>query len=754
MHSVPFILSLSNLKPKPQANMTMVPRRRLRDEEDDDYYGGGYSGSQSPGDMKQSMMMLMSNLQTGQNNTIEFLKQTVDPYQFKTRPAPLNHPAAKADDVTLSGTMDITRADYVQPVSSSLTSILANTTGLVLWWPRDGFASIASYAIAPQTARVRNLQDQFVSFADFSQPTGGFAMNQGYANRRLDFLYFAKALAIPYVNATASQVKISAQLGDQFSRARGYGGAIEMWSATIQGGTIGLNGQLTTAVVSSGLGVAQTKTGDGVFSVTQLGEAARTSKEYIPEVDADYGIVSLQGPDINSDYSPPAAFDVSKIDGGWQKVRPSGAWSASNAGETPADYLISSSFTALAGNQPNVVFAGGQDINMFSYWMSPWGVEMDVASTSSNNFDVFPSEYVPNLLVDPIPEQSFLDVNFRLPLVITAFTNVGTLTAAEIGAFLNISVSLNTCAMHVFASVGDNGEMTFKAISDMNTTTTTLGALNIGGYASEDNLNKLAYGTHAFSIKSRIGDRFRTSGGLRGFGKYIGCRVFGFMSTPTDTNAVGSQSFGFTFGLGIGSGCANEFAVRCPDINVEGKQGPIHVLRYDGIGLQQRLRIQGVLNAEAVPKADVANLTQDAVQWSRMSANINDYTLLYFLYNGVSPFKCSWVRSDWKEFVKKYVRGFSVQNIKCMSDARIVAAASASGFWDDLKNIAKTAVVDVAKVAGGAIAGKTGSQIAGGLARAVTSAQGQFGMNPATSSAQGQFGMSPASTAGGRYGFH
>jgi hypothetical protein len=165
-------------------------------------------------------------------------------------------------------------------------------------------------------------------------------------------------------------------------------------------------------------------------------------------------------------------------------------------------------------------------------------------------------------------------------------------------------------------------------------------------------------------------------------------------------------------------------AVKCPDIEVEGKEGPVHILDYRNMAKGQDIRFYGLLNAECVPIGTVARVMKNAMMNGEMSAAQQAMTLLYFLYNTTTDdnnqehlYKCSWTYTDYKERVCKWLPSWDCGDLAAYSrrDKRTEAAAEAAGLFDTLK-----------KMGGGALRGAAHEglrAIMGG-----TDARGQFGI--------------------------
>ena len=666
-----------------------------------------------------------------------FIQQTIDPVNYNTRPPAIQHPTAvyKKIDAELTYTIG---PQVPAPVTNYQ---IPNGRGLILWFPKLGVDSIYHMGIIPKGAQ------------SFRQGTGAtFTANSLTNSLRVDSatttnwnsgiwaFNFTRALALPRFDVP---IKLAPVLGINFSRSRLYGGALKVWSNTISIGNTALNGSLTTSVISDTRDVAQNEAGDDCFSVVDQAQSARTEKECVKEVDANIGVVNVQGPDFGAEYRAPEAINDVREEGGWA---------------TPV------SFPVTRRNGLNFAATmGAPSYNqwpVFSAWYSPWGVDQEEgvnAALASTNYlgggGIRPAE--PAITTGPISEMGVFDVKFQARFRLENLAGADLATVAPTRDLTVVSI-----VEHVFAGVRDSATG-ITQINILRTTNATSRPFTAWQYKANSDTQWQRSWALDIGHYSNIQDEFIAQGGMQNFGKCIGVKVSILMSalpiTLTGDVVVDSLRpyVPVTFSnqatwVEQTSGPKISFFAR--DINIVGQCGPAHIIRYDNIGAGQNLRISGVLNTESVAKGNLAPYLQGAVGNTSMSPDANVLPLVWMLYNGISPFKCSWEASDYDRFRDEFVKNLTPESLAALADndTRIHSASSAAGLFSSIGG----AIGGI----GDAIFGASGQFGTGGQSSTNLGAQfgagGQFGAsggfnaNPfAVASARGQFGSS------GQYGY-
>ena len=538
------------------------------------------------------------------------------------------------------------------------------------------------------------------------------SLGPGNSNCGLKFFDFRSALAIPRIQ-TGYSIVSAPDIGEEFSLSRSYGGLLEMWSSTITSGATALNGVVSCCVISDTTDIAQNENGTDCFAVVDMAESARTKQEIIKENSIADGVISVQGSDISTVYRPPDSYDVDTVYGGWEDLSAN----------------IPSLIVREAVDAAGVVF-----YNLISFWCSPWNVacyENDGGGTTaplpSVTVGIGAGGPVP---VSKLPEMGFLDFRVKGSLYISN-PSVEPVEGSRV---------INVMAVSFFASIDDTtkGSVVIKQVVSRRTFTVSNAGALVSAAIDAHGLQEVGGGNYSFDYELSIASEVKTAGGMAALGKYIGTRV------------TVSDGLGTAFGSDIQLNLTQlKIYARSREQYSEGKLGPVHIIRYDQVGEGQNIRFTGVINTESVAKANIAPYVRDAIMNSRISGDVNMYPLVYHLYNGYSPFKCSWDRADWKNFVDTFIVDLDPDKLKMLADKddRIKAAAEAGGIFGDIGK-ALGAV-------GGALIGdpELGSALGGMAGHAVDSAvgaSGQFGIpNRSMSNAGAQFGLS---SAGAQFG--
>lgn len=654
----------------------------------------------------------MSSSQVGRiADNLSFLRQTLNPRAVHTRPPPLQHPASLYKSVTLENKFSVApivnTEDYVK-----------NDTGLVLWLTQDGVANIVHYGIVPAEAQwppstspalafVGNGEQSLLSGSTlFARP----AITSDYGIERF---FFGKALCIPRIDE--ERLAINPNLAKDFSLSRGFGGRLRIRSSTTNQNVTVLNGYLTTAVISDTRDLAQNESGTDCFSTIELGQAARTTKEVVRNVEAQRGVVTVQGPDIPPKYSQPNGFAIDTINGGWQEVA------------TTANALSRS----IDLGETNPGAGEGTLQPLFGIWASPWGVEIAEYNGAS--------AYVPGshfgliggpVKVDAVSENCCLDVALDFNVYSSAFT----------GAAAPVEISISHTCEWYFASVGNSltGDIQIRKIVKQVTNTMSVGSIQFNSQTGQ------LFRTPGYRVDEVISpaDDYYSAGGIKFWGKLMGVRI----GAQLYVSAAGAAGVACDVTTNIIS-CK----VRARDLFSEGATGPCHVIRYDDLGEGQNVIIDGWLNTENVAKGNLAPYVQSGIMYGNYDADANIYPLLYSLYNGPSTnFKCSWSGDDYLRLIGDSASHITIDTLsKTAQDTKEVSTgAEAAGLFSSLGGLVGSGIGGLLgdSNAGGAIGsmlGDVGDALTGGIAA------GQFGAD-----AMGQFGADAMGQFGGMSAGH
>lgn len=657
----------------------------------------------------------MSSARSASN--IDFIKQTADPRNYFTRPAPNQHPVAMMQQVNSSlnfEVYDLSAATTYERVPSD--------TGLFLWFPKDGVESLYHMAIVPQGASSYsgdagdNQPDHptfvpvrtILSENDYSRAQANDPDGYGFCG--IGAFYYRNALAIPRSETSYSPV-ITPQLAKTFTRTRGYGGLAKLWANTINANNAILNGSVSTAVISDTRDLCQNSDGNDCFSTTDLVSQARNVKEYVDQVNATDGVLSLQGPDISIAYTQPDMQNVVQVEDAWQSLQNVPAAVATvpaTTGWSPSNPQIS----ALVDNPHNW---GNIPIPLYTVWASPWGVAQlqlhgqsppDPTSlfNTQRMMNIFNGQQVQildplvpgsgGLKIDPLNEDGFVDVKFNFTARVTQCVYDG--SSADPNKPLNQGAGQADCPAlqcrvvidHWFAQADNakNGTIKYNVVHSVKT-------INENAWEAQDwPCNSISISTCGapsfenrgalnFGFETDISEEVALRGGLKGLGKFIGFKiqVLVWGQNPTGNNTM------YTL-VPVSQPTVQ---VRARQIYATGKLGPCHVLRYDQIGKEQLVRFESTFNTESVPKGSIAPYVKDAMLDSKYTADTNIYSLLYALYMGKTPFKCSWSIAQWTFWIQTMIKTMSQQTLEEMlrGDFRAIAAGESAAVVSNNGNV-------------------------------------------------------------------
>lgn len=582
---------------------------------------------------------------------LSFLKQTIAPRTSNMRPPPLQQPSSMFKLVDIDETFRTTT------VLDVLDGVRADT-GIIIWLTLSGVANIIHYGIAPKDswfpqrngAPTSSIPVDDIGIQSFM--AGDSANANITTSFGIDHFIFSRALNLPRTDEGWS-VKITPDLSQDFSLSRSYGGILELQSTTTNQNNNVLNGYMTTAVVSDTRDVAQSKNGFAdCYSVIDISQAARTSKESVKNVQAQNGVIQLQGPDIAQQYTQPIPFSVDQINGSWQSLINNGT-------------LISSG--SFSSNTLVV-------IPMRAGWVSPWGVQQ----YEKSGLTAYPAGGTFGLNGDPVAMDTVSEnVCTDVRLQTNVFTDPDLFSETD-SATYSILVGVDFYYARVVDST--NGITSVRKITTSKTYVQTGKALQFNGIDGDEIPANNKPGLLIDEMFSPASE-FYASGGTKVIGKFIGFRPYVLIQATSLTTTTPSNFI-------IRSNVFN-LSVRARDIYQLGATGPAHILRYDDLGEGQNVHCWGVVNSENVAKADLAPYVQGQIQGGNFDTDVNVYTLLYALYNGRSRFKSSWSRKEYQRMIMDDIYELTPDKILSIGDTdqSVQGAAEASGLFSTLGNL-------------------------------------------------------------------
>lgn len=641
--------------------------------------------------------------------SINFIKQCADPRKYKTRPPPLAHPAALEQVVSLTQNWNIAPQLFAP---NDFEKVL-NSRGLILWFPKYGVGAIYHYGIVPQGA----ISDRS-TYMTWNSLTNYLAVSGAYKTTgTLQFVYNF-ALGLPRLS---NPIVLGTDLGLQFSKARGYGGAIHMKSASIATGATALTGLFAAANIQDTRDICQSANGADCFATSNLAENAKNPLDYVSGIEVRDGLVNIQGGDIPESYSVPDAINNVSGDDAWITAP------FLNCPQTTVGYTV-------AGNQ----------VAIFGGWYSPWNVS---CIEGLNNGGVIVQDDPAYLYqqgigaLGPVPLPNIQEMGTFKVDFICHFN--GTFPATG-DTFVTVVIE------HVFAGITDDtvGRIGYQSLR------TQISRKVTGSYSTVVP-NSAAFTPAGVGIDlshvSDVRDQYISRGGLKTLGKCIGIKVAVFATSTF--NAAGAfnvrllsraptvSAYGTTLPQQFADNETRPgptIAFQAQEINSPGQVGPCHVMRYDNIGAGQTMVLDGCLNVEAVATQAIAHLIQSQMMTTKMAMHSNVYPLVYALFNGDSPFKTCYSGPDYQHFLSTIVDNLTPELLMNLgrNDRNIDQSVAAGGFFSTLGDIGGGLASLVSPAAGKMI------QDVGHIANRIVGA-GQFGSSNQLM-ARGQFGVSSA----------
>lgn len=649
---------------------------------------------------------------------MSFIEQTLNPQRNNTRPSPIHNP------VGITKNVDVNAQWTVSDPAGLQFEQVQQGTGVILYFPKSHVAEVLHMGIVPKST---------ASLSDFDNANG--IPRLGTVNILTDYSYvspavtvalpdlgagvggffYNKALAVPRIE-TGISTTFSPDLSIDFSKVRTFGGVLKLWSTTSSNDSRSFNGTCYANAQSDTRDLCQNATGSDCFSIVDMKQQARNYKERVSDIPIDKGVLTLMGPDIPQDYKAPNSWQVDKIHGEWQDL----------------STTYKASFKNAVANMHTVATALGPD-TMHSFWISPWDVDclFNGASRTRAFCDFTANAKIPGVTVPPIEEMGYLDIDVDVPIYIDAVgTGSGQANRARVDFVVQhwfVSVGLNdigslnyqTIEPDVFTYSFDDvdaadGPLTGSQDSILNGSTPTLKGL----------------GT-VLRIRSRPAEKIAAAGGINVLGKYVGSKIF-MVSTTTAKGGLVPN-----LGYSVRSDYI-KLAVRARRILDEGRTGPVHILRYEGVGAEQRVHLKGYFNCECVAKGNLAPYIQENTVDPKVATDMNVYPVVDRLYNGVSPFKCTWCIPEWEKACELVARMSPEQLLDwSQKDGALMTACEASGLF---ANLGRAAGGALGSILGNEQLGRNIGEAAGYVGDGIVGARGSFASGSTYAQGSGSFG--------------
>lgn len=229
---------------------------------------------------------------------------------------------------------------------------------------------------------------------------------------------------------------------------------------------------------------------------------------------------------------------------------------------------------------------------------------------------------------------------------------------------------------------------------------------------------------YKFSARPRMG---RSS--MLDEGKYIGTAMTIATLCTSTTNTTFEQpqwQFNRTDGKEV-------VVLRARSANRGSALGPARVIRWEGVGEGQALKVSGMANVQVVPQADTATLVRDNIQTQPESGNVNMIPLLSTLFNGPGMLRRVWPGQMYRAMVehileKSIDRHFLLRNNS--NPEPTDNAIEAAGLFKEIGSQLGQRLGGMAGDAADLALGPAGQLATAGQFGARMNAGGQFGAQP------------------------
>jgi hypothetical protein len=702
-------------------------------------------------------MMQESGKKESYGSAIDLARTSIAPRAFNVGPPNYYTQTSfvKKLDVVANITVNDNLANGTQSINQSFTERVSTQTGVIVWLVNRGCASIYRMGIVPTGTIVNN----GVTLGGLNNG-GRRGMNPprwaGNASPGAIVLTWANAMAVPYNSTTpADTIKVSPDLGQQFSRTRLFAGDLRVICDTIPIGLTALNGVFSAGSFVDIRDIIQTLEGSNTancFDPGDLVQQSVTSKDGIKEVSVMQGIVSLVGSDIPPDYTPPDQDPTDTINAGFQSFTYGSNTVTTSAGQTYA----SSSNGVFNGTNPATQFpAAGQFFN-FEGWASPWGTQMKDNAMAGQNAGVVPGSgggvtniWTPTTAID-LNINGVLDFRVQVTVLglssnnqLTYLTTVGTNPVAVVGVNGNLYTIVLSLS-HMYCSCTSANPLpdlaygvSYQTVEENATTTIdvneTVSALGTGGIQLIlESSPKMFIQNFTGGTSTLYANSF---GGLgdTAFGMYLGTAI----TVKTCNYGTVASNNGAIAQIGTVN-----VQIRARNLYQNGEIGPVRVIRWDSLSDNQQIKVDGVLKVQCIPEGTLAPFVQNASMYSETAHNLNAITFLAELYNGESPIRRNWTGKAYDEFMRTVFPTLSPDLIVQWNSPKLEGIATAAGsfwggLWDKIKSGAKALAPVAAKALVSSRLGPEAGDMASKAVSGLVGSRGQFG---AHGQMAGQFG--------------
>lgn len=623
-----------------------------------------------------------------------FIRGTIDPWSWR-QPPPTS--AFESQSMVQQGTINLNF--QVLPNPAPGTEGVLSSSGMFLHLPKFAWNALFHMAFIPRnaTSNVTGTNGLGIFNVAFS---GYFTAN---VLATTNAITFNSELAIPHSQSNYVPT-FTPDIAAKFNRARVFSGGMEMFCQTISTANLPYNGRWAATVLNDTTDVAQTQEGLA-FPPNQLTQSSRNDKEKKLNEALYDGAIVVIGDDLRPDFVVPNQYADDSISGSWAQI---------------GSYYGLANVTVPYPQSTQVAVTG-----LMGAFITPWDITVNFA----------PGTWLQTyqLQTDQIGEADGLDI--RCVFNYIAPGNLATIA----GTAVNMEANFKFTCTHLYAFVADiaTGRVGYRTITDQQTQHAVRTG---GGQVFEVELNSYAkpyLGLNGMQAPAGVTAPFETDTPVAG--KYIGS-VITLQIATSQTDATATVEETFTVG-----NPSYRFMARARQNSSLGHVGPAHIIRYDGIGADQVITFNSVINTEVVAEAELSQYIKTSDSGAHYPANNNIVNVLSSIYRSdlLPEWKCCWKRSEWLEMRRRLQeRGcpaFVCDVInKTGAASDVTASSSAAGLFGSLGGLLDT------------ITGSSGEYCTGASGQFGSRAAGQFG-----SRAGAQFGSGPGrpyNSAGAQFG--
>ena len=658
------------------------------------------------------------------------LQAQVNPKDYKTGPPNLANKGWFTQEVLYSGNWT------VQPDNTLQYEMVGQGgKGAVLWLPQRGLNSIwrvgfvgagtlstspvqpwnSASAIQPNPSLIQafgmTTSATVGPLIDYNTQISTVTPDAFSACWPTGFLWTMEC-AVPYDMSTLG-ISVAPDLSQNYSKVRGYAARICITCDTTKVGDLIMTGNISGDAIADSRDIAQSSS--GAFRADDMALKSVTSKDYVLRADIDgNGIVMIQGPDLATQWMTPNS-DIAKYHRGevWR----------TNLPIPPPMGPVNS-------------WPGAQ---VCTWWLSPIGVQipgMAIALGTDPVGDLNPNQPVNcpvyNVAVPAIDYAGAVELTVRLQYRVNNAIYNPTTARGPIQAKARVK------ATHVYAKVGQNGQLVYSFDSNTSTFAILPRCTTVAAECDDDSTV-----TATFTPERPLGSIAFATGGI-----YVGTAISPFYGYEDPAHVHGDMA---TFAT------AN-ISVTALTVDEEGFVGPMNIAKWDSLNAGQNVKVEGLCLAQCVPEGTAAQYVKDAIMKSDEALRVEALPLMNLLYNSEGPpLRRIWTKLEYDRFNTEVVPVLNpdiVSQWTQASGARAVGTAEAAGLFGTLGQ----ALGGI----GGALIGmpelgaQLGSQVGGAVDQGVGTAAGSFGYGSAggkftnANKAAGSFGYG---SAGGSFGY-